>query len=59
MKFPKLSFGYFTPFTKKRITDDVKYSAIKTHIYSALSIEELTSMKVNERNILEVKESSF
>ena len=54
-----LSSGYSTIFTKKRITDDVKYSAIKTHIYSALSIEELTSMKFKERNILEVKASSF
>ena len=59
MNFPKLSSGYNTPFTKKRITDDVKYTAIKTHIYSALSIEELTSMKFNERNTLEVKASSF
>ena len=59
MKFPKLSSGYNTPFTKKRVSDDVKFSAIKTHIYSVLSIEELTSMKFNERNILEVKELIF
>ena len=59
IKFPKLSSSYNTHFTKKRITDDVKYTAIKTHIYSALSIVELMSMKFNERNILEVKASSF
>ena len=33
MKFPILSSGYNTHFTKKRITDDVKYTAIKTHVY--------------------------
>ena len=57
--FPQLSSGYNTSFTKKRVSDDVKFSAIKTHIYSVLSIEELTSMEFNETNILEVNESTF
>ena len=52
MKFPKLSSGYNTHFTKKRIPDDVKFSAIKTHIYNTLSIEELMSMKFNDISII-------
>ena len=59
MKFQKLSSGYNTPFTKKRVSDDVKFSAIKTHIYSVLLIEELTSIKFNEKYNLEVKDSTF
>ena len=57
MKFPKLSSSYNKSFTKKRVSDDVKFSAIKTHVYSVLSIEELRSMKFNEKN-LEVKDSN-
>ena len=33
MKFPKLSSGYNKSFTKKRVSDDVKFSTIKSHIY--------------------------
>ena len=51
MKFPKLSSGYDESFTKKLVSDDVKFSAIKTHIYGVLSIEELRSMKFNEKQI--------
>ena len=58
MKFPKLSSGYNKSFTKKRVSDDVKCSAIKTHIYIVLSIEELRIMKFNEKNNLKVKDSN-
>ena len=51
MKFPQLSSGYNTSFTKNRVSDDVIFLAIKTHIYSVLSIEELRSMKFNEKQI--------
>ena len=59
MKCPKLSCGYNTPFTKKWVSDDVKFLAIKSHIYSVLSIEELSSMRFNEKHNLEVKKSIF
>ena len=55
MKFPKLSSDYNTSFTKKQVSEDVIFLAIKTHIYSVLSNEELRSMKTNEKNVLEVK----
>ena len=59
MKFPKLSYGYNKSFTSKQVSEDLIVLAIKTHIYSVLSIEELRSMKYNEENFLEVKESTF
>ena len=59
MKFPKLSYGYNKSFTSKQVSEDLIVLAIKTHIYSVLSIEELRSMKYNEENVLEVKESTF
>ena len=49
MKFPKLSSGYNKSFPKKQVSEDVKCLAIKTHIYSVLSMEELTSMKINAK----------
>ena len=60
MKFPKFSSGYNKSFTKKQVSEDVKFLAIKTHIYSVLSMEDLRCTKINEKkNVLEVKESIF
>ena len=58
MKFPKLSTGYNKSITKKQVSEDVRFLAIKTHIYSVLSIEELRSMKINRKTVLEVKQST-
>ena len=49
MKFPKLSSGYNKSFTKKQVSEDVKFLAIKTHIYSVLSMEDLRCTKINEK----------
>ena len=49
MKFPKLSSGYNKSFPKKQVSEDVKCLAIKTHIYSVLSMEDLRCTKINEK----------
>ena len=59
MKFPKSSTGYIISFSKKQVYNDVKLMAIKSGIYGVLSMDELSSMKITERNVLEVKPSSF
>ena len=38
MKFPKLSTGYNISFSKKQVSDDVKFMAIKNEIYDVLSM---------------------
>ena len=57
MMLPKTSTGYNIPFSKKQVTDKTKFTAIKNEIYSVLSIDELSSMKITENNFLELKPS--
>ena len=59
MKFPKLSTGYNISFSKKQVSDDVKFMAIKNEIYDVLSMGELRIIKIREKNVLELKPSFF
>ena len=66
MTFPKSSTGYNISsstgynisFYKKKVSDDVKFMAIKNEIYGVVSMDEVRSMKITENN-LELKPSSF
>ena len=57
--FPKSSRGYNISFSKKQVSDDVKFIALKNDVYGVLSMDELRSMKIIEKNVLELKSSSF
>ena len=59
MTFSKSSTGYNISFSKKKSSDDVKFMAIKNEIYGVVSMDEVRSMKITEKNDLELKPSSF
>ena len=59
MTFPKSSTGYNISsstgynisFYKKKVSDDVKFMAIKNEIYGVVSMDEVRSMKITEKII--------
>ena len=58
MTFPKTYTGYNISFSKKQVTDENKFTAIKNEMYGVLSMDELRSMKITEF-FLELKPSPF
>ena len=57
MKFPKISIGYNISFFNKQVTDEKKFAAIKDEIYGVLSMDELRSMKITEKNLFRIEKS--
>ena len=59
IKFPSVINGFATQFCLKQISDKVKCQAIVKKLYKFLTIDDLETMKINQQNYLEVKQSSF
>ena len=59
MEFPKGYNGFDVPFTLKVTPDKLKFEAIVSELYNFLNVADLKMMKINKRNYLEVKQSSF
>ena len=47
--FPKTCTGYNISFSKKQVTDYVKFTANKYEMYGVLLMDELRSLKITEK----------